>query len=93
MKISYGPPAARGVTQLMAVGAADFDPTPVDRAVARGGLLALAVLGFGLVTGNRGARNFGLGAAVALYGVRMVSRPRAVEVTAPAPAPAAGYFR
>lgn len=91
MQITYGPPAARGVTQLMAVGAADFDQTAVDRAVSRGGLLALAVFGIGLVTGSRRARDLGLGAAVALYGVRLVSRPRAVEVSAPAPA--AGYFR
>lgn len=91
MKISYGPPAARGVTQLMAVGAADFDQTATERAMSKGGLLALAVLGIGLVTGSRRARDIGLGAAVAIYGVRMVARPRPVEVTAPAPA--AGYFR
>lgn len=92
MQITYGPPAARGVTQLMAVGAADFEETATDRAVQNGGLLALAIFGIGVLSGSKTVRHLGLGAAGALFLVRATSRRRrTVEVSAVAPTPSAGW--
>jgi len=85
MNISYGPPGARGVTQLMAVGADDIEHTATDRAVKVGSLIGLAVLGYGLVAKHKCAKTLGLGAVVALLGVRMASSGhRTVELTRPA---------
>ena len=89
MQISYGPPAAHGVTQLMAVGSADLETSPSDRVVRWGTLISVAVAGYGVATGRKGARNAGLGAAVALVAVGVATGAfggGAVPVTTPAPA-------
>lgn len=87
MKISYGPPPARGVTQLMAVGAAEFDETATDR-VVKGGIAGAAVVaGLGILIGSRTLRDVGLGGACALAAVRYYARRgQVVAVTQPAPA-------
>lgn len=90
MKVSYGPPAQRGVTQLMAVGAADLEDGVTDHAVKIGTAIAGGVWLLGLLAGSNTMKTAGLGAAVALLGVRYASRRKAVEVATPAPA---GRFR
>ena len=85
--ITYGPPGHRGVTQLMAVGADEFEGGHLDTAVKAGGLASLALWGFGFLTGNRAVQHVGLGAGLALFGVQLVSGrliARKVAVTQPA---------
>lgn len=86
MKISYGPPGARGVSTLMAVGASDIDQTPTDRAVQVGGWVSLAAAIGGAVIGSKTIRDLGLGGAIALFAVRAVTNaPQQVAVTTPIP--------
>ena len=89
MQISYGPPGARGVTQLMAVGSADLETSPSDRVVRWGTIVSLALAGYGVATNRKGVRNAGLGAAVALAAVGVATGAFGggrVAVTSPAPA-------
>lgn len=88
MQTSYGPPGARGVTQLMAVGSADLETSPSDRIIRFGAIVGLAVAGYGMATKRNGVRNAGLGAAVALAVVGAATGAFGggqVAVTTPAP--------
>lgn len=88
MKIAYGPAGHKGVTQLMAVGADEFDEGDTDQLVKTGGMIALGVWGLGMLTGSSYAKNVGFGAAIGLWGVRLLSgkgTTTRVQVTQPAP--------
>ena len=82
MQISYGPPGARGVTQLMAVGG---DDDPADNRETRGVLVgALLAVGAGFLMGSKTIKQIGIGAAIGAIAVEQLrKRPRAVVVTAP----------
>jgi hypothetical protein len=85
MQVSYGPPGAKGVTQLMAVGADEHEGNVTEQAVKTGGLLAVGVWGLGLLLGSRSLQNVGMGAGLALFGVQMVAGRQRVSVVKPAP--------
>lgn len=79
MQVSYGPPGHRGVTHLMAVGAADLeDAPPVESALMLSAVTMgiASLLGFKNVAKLAGVATVGLGAA-ALFR----RRTRTVEVT------------
>lgn len=73
MNVSYGPPGLRGVTQLMAVGDADFETKPTDRLVQRGIALSLSALVASFIPGLGGMRKLSLGAAAALIAVQVMA--------------------
>ena len=73
MKVSYGPPGHRGVTQLMAVGADDFELNKTEKMVKTGGLIAIGIWGLGMIMGSNTVKNIGFGGALALFGVQAVS--------------------
>lgn len=92
MNVSYGPPGHKGVTTLMAVGADDLEQTSADRAVRCASWLGAGVWLLGALTGQRTMQNVGMGATIALVGVRVATGTlgaRTVPVTAPAIAPTA----
>src|SRR5512147_71251 len=96
MNVSYGPPGQKGVTTLMAVGADDLEQTTTDRAVSRASWLAAGAWLFGALTGQRTVKHIGMGATIALVGVRFAAgtlgAKRIAVSTAPVPvAPAAGW--
>jgi hypothetical protein len=74
MQVSFGTPGHQGVTHLMAVGADEYPPGPVEAAIKVGGMVGAAVLIFGLATKNTRARHFGAGATVAMAALCLVSR-------------------
>lgn len=86
MKVSYGSPGHKGVTHLMAVGAAELEEGPTDRAVKLGLYGSVATTALGMFIGSSTVRNLGLGAVLALLAVRQASgaHGRAVTVTTPA---------
>jgi hypothetical protein len=89
MRVSYGPPGHKGVSQLMAVGDDEY-ATPTESAVKTGQVLAGAVWLVGLIGGSRTLRGWGFGATMALLGVRAAAKRRA-----PRPAPVvipAGHY-
>lgn len=88
-QISYGPPGHKGVSRLVAVGDADYDGK-TDQAVKTGTYLAGVAVLAGVMIGSRTIRNLGAGAALALMGVRLASKPKQV-VQATAPAPSSGW--
>lgn len=87
MQVSYGPPAQRGVTSLMAVGAVDIDESATDQRVRGGSYGALAVAALGVLMGSRTIRDVGIGGAVALFAIRLLKQPQVVAVTSPPAAP------
>lgn len=71
--LAYGPPARRGVTQLMAIGDdVVASPPPLEQAMETGTWIALGVAALGFATGNRMLRDAGGGAALALRLVRLL---------------------
>lgn len=74
MHLAYGPPGHKGVTHLMAVGADDLTPSPIERTVKLAGGASLAVLLLGLLARKPRLVNMGLGgtavAAVTCYAIR-----------------------
>lgn len=86
MRVSYGPPGAKGVTQLMAVDGADFDETKLEKAVKAGTVIAVGLAILGALGGGKTMRNAGLGGAAALVAVRwFATKTAVVPVTTPAP--------
>ena len=79
MKVSYGPPPQRGVTQLMAVGDADLDGDASTTVMY--GAAAVAVVG--LLVGSSTIRNLGIGgwAALALSRRASGATPKAIPVS------------
>lgn len=78
MQIAYGPPGHKGVTHLMAVGADDLTPSPIERTVKVAGGVSLAVLLLGALTGKPRLVHMGLGGAavagVTCYTIRRTRR-------------------
>lgn len=78
LDLAFGPPAHRGVTTLMSVGADDpATPTavgtPLDDYTRKGIWVAGAVAAAGVVFGSGLLRNVGLGGAAALLGARWLA--------------------
>lgn len=92
MQIAYGSPGHKGVTHLMAVGAAELEEGAADRAAKLGLYGSVAAFAVGVVLGSTTVRNLGLGGAIALWAVRQASgaHGRNVQVTT-APAPSQGW--
>jgi hypothetical protein len=84
MRVEYGPPGHKGVTQIMGLGA-----TPsiamIDKNHRNVGLLALATWVGGVVAGSDTARNIGIGGLLAVVYVQVLARRE--EAAAPAPLP------
>lgn len=82
-RIDYGPPGHKGVTQIMGLGAV---PLPVAKQISKAhktvGLLAVATLAGGVVTGSSTARNMGIGGLLAIVYAQML-RPKAAPEVAP----------
>lgn len=80
MQVSYGPPGHKGVTHLMAVGAADLeDPPAVESALVLSAIgMGIAAL-FGMKTATRYAGIATVGFGVATFLRRRATRT--VEVT------------
>jgi hypothetical protein len=89
MRVSYGPPATRGVTHLMAVGADDVDQSPTDQAIHKGMMLSVGGLVLGALFNMPKISTLAAGGALALLAVRVVSGAAGgqVAVTASAPVP------
>lgn len=83
MQISYGPPGQRGVTQLVAIGAAELEESPTDQAVNRGFWVGLAAWAFGGLIGSNTIRNMGAGAAIGFGAVKYFGAPGKVQITQP----------
>ena len=82
MQITYGPGARHGVTSLMAVDGVDDNGGATEHALKVGTLLGVGALALGVVVGSGTLKHVGLGAALAIFGVRMARR-QTVEVTRP----------
>jgi hypothetical protein len=85
VKVSYGPPGARGVSAIMGIGVDDVEPHPATDLLKKAVWIGLGAFALGVVTSKRGLRGFGLGAAAVGLGVRYLSEK---NLTAPAPASA-----
>lgn len=76
LDLAYGPPARRGVTTLMSVGADDpISPLPTLDDYARRGTFAsagLCLLGF--LIGSQTLASVGFGGAAALAGARWLAK-------------------
>ena len=83
MTVRYGPPGAKGVTSLMAVGADEYE-SALGPALKLGGLAALALWGVGAWMKSQTAKNIGVGAGLALLALSLAARPaRQVSVVQP----------
>ena len=84
MQVSYGPPGHRGVTHLMAVGAADLeDPPALESAL----VLSAIAMGIATLFGAKTVAKYA-GVATVGFGVATFLRknaPRMVEVSRPLP--------
>ncbi len=76
MKISHAPPAQRGVTMIMGVGADDELAAcpPYASALKTAGALSVGVWLVGMFLGSNTVRNLGFGGAVATLGAHMLGR-------------------
>jgi uncharacterized membrane protein YiaA len=71
---------------MMAVGADEYGPGELEKAVQTGGMVAVGVWALGFLLGSKTIRNVGLGAGLALFGVKALAKPQKVAVTkAPTP--------
>lgn len=91
IEIAYGPVGQKGVTHMMAVGAADFDEGAADRAMRRGLWLAGGLWLTGWLLGSTRVRSIALGAGGALWLARRASRPGMTEAEAARVKAAAGW--
>lgn len=75
MKIAHAPPAHRGVTMIMGVGAADVAACPPYQDAIKGaGMASAAVWALGVLTGSKHLRHVGFGGALASLGAHMLAR-------------------
>lgn len=80
MRVEYGPPGHKGVTQIMGLG--DYT-LPQDKPSRLVGGLAAATLVVGAVVGSSTARNIGIGGVLAIIYVQMLKKPVVAPVAAP----------
>ena len=74
VEITYGPPGVRGVTQLMAVGADDFESSKAEQATMWGGFAAVGVWAYAQATKNKQVGHVAFGAAVAFFALGLIHR-------------------
>jgi len=87
MRIDYGPPGHKGVTQIMGLGAIDYGKgkslIPTDKPSRTVGVLALATLVGGAVLGVPTARHLAVGGLLALVYVQLLKKPEVEPLLAP----------
>jgi len=86
MKVDFGPPGYRGVTQLVAIGDTELEAGASERVVRQGAYVAAGVAFVGWIAGMPRVRYLGAGAALGLLGVRLLTTGisgRRVEITQP----------
>ena len=76
LDLAFGPPARRGVTTLMSVGADDpVTPVPtLDDLARRGAFLSGGVCLLGFLAGSQTLASVGFGGIAALVGVRWLAK-------------------
>lgn len=81
MRVEYGPPGHKGVTQIMGLGA--DAPLAVVREISKShrtvGILAAATWVGGFVMGSNTAKNIGIGGILAIVYAEMLKPKAALE--------------
>ena len=96
MRIDYGPPGHRGVTQIMGLGADPVDIIVSVKTVSKTnrnvGLLALGTWIGGLLAGSNTAKNLGLGGLLAVGYIHVLNKkPEVVALPAIPPVDLQGW--
>ena len=96
MRVEYGPPGHKGVTQIMGLGADIVYPTitvakEIDKAHRTVGLLAAATWVGGMVIGSSTAKNIGIGGLLAVVYVQMLKPKPAPPPLPPPPGSVQGW--
>jgi hypothetical protein len=90
MRIEYGPPGQKGVTQIMGLGAGPASQiVTIDKNHRNAGLLAIATWIGGAVLGSNTAKNIGIGGLLAVAYVQVLAKRE--EKSAPAPIDVQGW--
>jgi hypothetical protein len=80
MRIEYGPPGHKGVTQIMGLG---VSPTDIDKNHRNVGLLAVATWIGGAVLGSNTAKNIGIGGLLAVVYVQVLAKREEAKTPLP----------
>lgn len=94
MRIEYGPPGHKGVTQIMGLGADPVAVVNVAKNMSKShrtvGLLAAATWAGGMVMGSNTAKNIGIGGLLAIIYVEML-KPKVAAESPAAPTSVQGW--
>jgi hypothetical protein len=96
MRVEYGPPGHKGVTQIMGLGASNGHLAkaesliPQDKSSRTVGLLAAATIVGGMVLGSNTAKNLGFGGLLAVAYIQML-KPKPAKVLVDTPASVQGW--